>query len=109
MDGENGIFVPGKGGQYPSCQPTLCGLSAADTKLAGCTTILVLLCQFSEPLAFSHTVIYKVFTSQRPSFVFKEGSAAQSRGVSPGQRRCGSWDPHCGSWLLYEPGFTHTT
>lgn len=81
MDGEDGIFVLGRGGQYPSCQPTLCGPSAANTKLTGCTaTIFVSLCQPSEPLAFSHTMIYKVFTSQRPSYAFKEDSAAQSRG-----------------------------
>lgn len=89
MDGEDGIFVLGRGGQYPSCQPTLCGPSAANTKLTGYTaTVFVSLCQPLEPLAFSHTMIYKVFTSQRPSYAFKEDSAAQSRGVSSGQRRC---------------------
>lgn len=37
-------------------------------------------------LAFSHTVIYKVFTSQRPSYAFKENST----GVSCGDPLCGS-------------------
>lgn len=97
MDGEDGVFVLGRGGQYPSCQPTLCGPSAGDATLAGCTTVSVLPGPLSKPLAFSHTVIYKVFASQRPSFAFKEGSEAQSRGLSPGQGRCGSWDPLCGS------------